>query len=95
MLRKGNSWGTWVAQSVKRPTSALVMISRFLGSSPALGSMLTAQRLKPASDSVVSLSLSALPHQHSVSLCLSKMNKNIKKIFLKRNDSSRTLLMVL
>ena len=34
--------GGWVAQSVKRPTSAQVTISRFLGSSPALGSVLTA-----------------------------------------------------
>ena len=32
-------WGTWVAQSVKPPTSAQVMISQFMGSSPALGSM--------------------------------------------------------
>ena len=33
----------WVAQLVKRLTSAQVMISRFVGSSPALGSELTAQ----------------------------------------------------
>ena len=39
--------GAWVAQSVKRPTSAQVM-----GSSPTLGSVLTAQSLEPASDSV-------------------------------------------
>ena len=44
--------GTWVAQSVKCPTSVQVMISQFLGSSPVLGSVLTAQSLKPASDSV-------------------------------------------
>ena len=39
------SWvrGTWVAQLVERPTSAQVMISRFVGSSPASGSVLMAQ----------------------------------------------------
>ena len=54
------SRGAWVAQSVKRPTSAQVMISRFVGSSPALGSVPTAQSLEPASESV-SPSLSAPP----------------------------------
>ena len=52
------AWGAWVAQSVKRPTSAQVTISRSVGSSPASGSGLMAQSLEPASDSVcVSLSL--------------------------------------
>ena len=45
-------WGAWVAQLVERPTSAQVMISRSVGSSPALGSVLTAQSLEPVSDSV-------------------------------------------
>ena len=44
--------GAWVAQSVKRPTSAQVMISRSMSSSPASGSVLTAQSLEPVSDSV-------------------------------------------
>ena len=44
--------GTWVAQLVKRLTAAQVMISWFMSSSPALGSVLTAQSLKPALDSV-------------------------------------------
>ena len=44
--------GAWVAQWVKRPTSAQVMISRSAGSSPASGSVLTAQSLEPVSDSV-------------------------------------------
>ena len=35
--------GRWVAQSVERPTSAQVMISQFVGSSPVPGSVLTAQ----------------------------------------------------
>ena len=52
--------GHLVAQSVEHPTSAPVMISRFMGSSPTLGSVLTAQSLEPASDSV-SPSLSAPP----------------------------------
>ena len=34
--------GTWVARLVERPTSAQVMISQFVGSSPASGSVLTA-----------------------------------------------------
>ena len=59
-------WGAWVAQSVKRPTSAQVMICRSVGSSPASGSVLTARNLEPASDSV-SPSLSDPP---LLSLCL-------------------------
>ena len=57
--------GTWVAQSVKRPTLAQVVLSRFMGLSPMLGSVLTAESLEPRSDSV-SLSL-PLPHLCSVS----------------------------
>ena len=49
-----------------------VMISWFTGSSPASGSVLTAQSPEPASDSV-SLSL-PLPHSHSISL--SKISKH-------------------
>ena len=52
--------GACVAQSVERPTSAQVMISRFVSSSPASGSVLTDQSLEPASDSV-SPSLSIPP----------------------------------
>ena len=47
-----------MAQAVKHPTSAQVIISRFISSSPTSGSVLTAESLKPASDSV-SPSLSA------------------------------------
>ena len=60
-----------MAQSVKCLTSAQVMISQFVGLSPASGSALTAQSLEPTSDSV-SPSLSALPHWHSAS----KINKH-------------------
>ena len=66
--------GAWVAQLVAHPTSAQVMISRFVSSSPASGSVLTAQSLELASDSV-SLHLLAPPLLVSVSLCLSIMNK--------------------
>ena len=52
MLEIKNTWGAWVAQSVKRPTLTQVMISRYVSSSPASGSVLTAQSLEPVSDSV-------------------------------------------
>ena len=63
--------GAWVAQPIKRPTWAQVMISWFVSSSPASGSVLTAQSLEPASDSV-SPSLSAPP---PFMLCLSLSQK--------------------
>ena len=56
--QKPSLHGPWVAQPVKQPTSAQVVISRFMSSSPTSGSVLTAQSLEPASDSV-SPSLSA------------------------------------
>ena len=64
--------GAWVAQLAKRLTSAQVMISQFVSSSPTSGSVLRAWSLKPASDSV-SPSLSApsplvLPPSFSLSL---------------------------
>ena len=60
---------TWVAQSVERPTSAQVMISQSVSLSSVSGSVLAAQSLEPASDSV-SPSLSALPLL-TLCLCLS------------------------
>ena len=70
--------GAWVAQSVKGLTLAQVTISRFVGSIPASGSVLTAQSLEPALDFVslslsLSLSLSAPPR---LTLCLSVSLKN-------------------
>ena len=65
---------TWVVQSVKHLTSAQVTILQLVSlssASPALGSVLTAQSLEPASDSVSPLSL-PLPHSHSVSLSVSQ-----------------------
>ena len=68
--------GTWVARWVKRPTSAQVMISQLVGSSPAWGSVLTALSLGPASEPV-SPSLSAPPPLPlCLSLSLSKLNKH-------------------
>ena len=68
---------TWVAQSVKHPTSAQVMISQLVGLSPAMGSVLTAWSLEPALDYVcVSLSLSLPAHTLSLSLSLSLPLKN-------------------
>ena len=71
--------GTWVAQSVKRPTLAQVMISQFMSLSPASGSVLTAQSLKPAPDSVPPLSA---PFQLMLSIRLSLCVKN-KQTFKK------------
>ena len=70
--------GNWVAQSVKRPTSPQIMTSQFMGTSPVSGSVLTAQSLEPALDSV-SPSLSAActtpPPRLSHSLLLSLSQK--------------------
>ena len=66
------SRGAWVTQSVNHLTSAQVTSSWFMSSSPTLGSVLTAQSLEPASDSVSpSLSLPRLC-SGSVSLSLKK-----------------------
>ena len=75
-------WGACIVQSVKHLTSAQVMISQFVSSIPTSGSVLTAQSLEPASDSV-SPSLSAPSPAHTLSLSLSQ-NKTLKKIFLSR-----------
>ena len=67
--------GSWVAQSVERPTSVQVLISRFVGLSPSLGCALTAQGLLL----LLSPSLSAPPHLHPVSF--SQKLINIQKKF--------------
>ena len=51
-LYKSDFRGAWAAQSVERPTSAQVMISQLVSSSPASGSVLPAQSLEPVLDSV-------------------------------------------
>ena len=83
--------GAWVAQSVKHPTSAQVTISwwvrariRLCADSSETGSLLQ----------ILCLSLFlSLPHSGSVSLSLSKLNKNIK-IFFYISDSESTLVWV-
>ena len=70
--KKKYTRGAWVAQSVEHPTSAQVMISRLASSSPRSGSVLTAQSLEPALDSV-SPSLSVPP---LLALCLYLSFKN-------------------
>ena len=78
-IKTGYYWGAWVAQLVKSLTSAQVMISQSVSSSPASGSVLTAQSLEPALDSA-SPSLSA-PPLIMVCLCLSQKEiKTFKKI---------------
>ena len=81
LQRRAIDWGAWVGQSVKRLTLAQAMISRFVSFSPTWGSVLTAQSLEPASDSVFP-SLSApfplvlsLSLSFSLSLPLSLKNK--------------------
>ena len=72
LKKKKEHRGAWVAYSVKCSTLAQVTISRFVGSSPTSGSVLRAQSLEPALDSVspsLSLSLSAPP---LLMLCLSQ-----------------------
>ena len=67
-----------MAQSVKRPTSSQVVILRLVGGlSPALGSVLTARSLEPASVSV-SPSISA-PLLLVLCVSLSKINLKKKK----------------
>ena len=64
----------WLSHVVKRLTLAQGTVSWFMSSSPALGSVLTAQSLEPASDSVSpSLSPPPLPaHACAISLCITK-----------------------
>ena len=84
-IKKFYCRGTWRAQSVGQPTSAQVMISEFVSSSPESGPGLTAGSLDPASDSV-SPCLSAPP---PLMPCLSFSLKNkytLKKIFLEEED---------
>ena len=71
-----------MAQSVKHPTLAQFMISQFMGLSPMLGSVLTAQSLEPALDSVSPLSLCPSP-SHTLSLKKKKKKKKKKETLKK------------
>ena len=69
-LKTAEERGTWAAQSVKHWTSVQVMILQSVSLSPASGSVLTGQSLKPALDSV------SAPLLLMLSLSLSKINKH-------------------
>ena len=75
LLKKENFRGTWVVQLVESLTSAQVMISWLVGSSPMSGSVLTGQSLEPVSDSVSPL-LRPRPCMLSLALSLSLSLKN-------------------
>ena len=77
--------GAWVAPSVEHRTSAQVMISRSVASSPESSSVLTAQSLEPALDSASRLSVPSSAH----ALSLSEIN--IKKIIKKLKISVKKL----
>ena len=66
--------GAGVAPSVKHPTSAQVIASWFVGSSPVSGSVLTAPSLELLPIMCLPLSL-PLPHLLSLSLSLSLSQK--------------------
>ena len=68
-----------MAQALKRPAPAQVMISRFVGSSSVSGSVLMAQSLEPASEAG-SPSLSAPPLLVLSFSLKNKLKKNIKNI---------------
>ena len=57
-----------MAQSVESPTLAHVMISQFMGSSQASGSVLTTQSLEPAQILCLPLSLPSPTHALSLSV---------------------------
>ena len=84
-----------MAQSVERLTSAQVMISQSVSSSPVSGSGLMARSLEPVSDSV-SLSLCPSPI-HALSLSVPEINKKTlkKKFFLKILKFNFNLMTVL
>ena len=65
-IKKQSYWDAWVAQSVKHPALAQVMISRFMSSSPASGSLLAAW--SPLQVLCPSLSLCPSPYSHLLSL---------------------------
>ena len=71
-LKQIDQWGAWVAQSVKPPTSAQVMISPSLSLSPVSGSGWMARSLELLP--ILCLPLS-LPLPRSCSVSVSKINK--------------------
>ena len=87
-LQNGALRGAWVAQSVKHPTSAQVMISWFVGLSPASCSVLIGQSLDSALHSV---SPSFCPsHTHALSLSL-RSKETLKEIKTNKNKTVPTV----
>ena len=86
-----------MVQLVEHLTSAQVMISQFMNSSPASGSVLTAQSLEPASDSLFLSAAPPLVLSLALSLFLSlKINKHLKKkLNYSRAERSRRKLSLL
>ena len=82
-----STWDSWVAQSVKCLTLAQVMILPLASSSPALDSVLTAQSLEPASDSV----LPSLSAPSPLMLCLSP-SLSLSKIKIKKEKKRKCLI---
>ena len=78
-----------MAQSAKRPTLAQAMISRFMGSSPMSGSVLTAQLRAWTLLQILCLPLSLPSPTHALSLSVSKIKINIKKIKYLRTDLTK------
>ena len=70
------------------PTWAQAMISHFVSLSPTLGSLLTAQSLKPALDS----GSPSLSGPSPLALCLSKINKHLKNILTKKKENPLLLI---
>ena len=64
VIKRGKSRGSWVAQSVKHWTSARILISRFVDSSPMSGSVLVMRSLLGIL--ILSLSLSLSPSLFSL-----------------------------
>ena len=82
LKKSSEDWGACVAQLVEWLTLTQVMISQFVGLSPASGSVLTAQSLSLLQILCLPLSLPLLHScslSLSLSLSLSKLNKHLKK----------------
>ena len=84
-----------MAQSVKHPTSVQVLISWFLSSSPKSGSVLTAQSLETASDSVFPSFSAPSLLAFSLSLLLSQKINIKKKILVLDIINSREVLILI
>ena len=71
ILKREGGQGTWVAQSVERPTLAQVMISWFVSSTPRVGLCADSSESGDCFGFCVSLSLPGSPPLYTLSLSLS------------------------